>query len=595
MRQFNSNFGIWLYERNPLILRWNRVVINIASLAVLVLMLARYGFNLEKDVETFWIPAIRTFYFIYAFNYFFRFLLARKRWEFIKSQWFESLIFLMIILNGFSYFVLSTSQIQKFISGEGKFYELFLLIMLLLLAFIEFIKSLNFIVSGKIKPAMLFIISYLILIFVGTSILMLPGFNFNYEFMDFFDALFTATSATCITGLSSINIGEYFNIKGQILVLILFQVGGIGILTFASFFATFIRRGLGIKHQIMMNELFDSDSISGSFALLKRILLFLFGFEIIGFCLMYFAWGDYPFESDNQKIFFTIFHTVSAFCQAGFSLFQNGLETEGVNSLYGLHWVVIVLVFFSSIGFSSIRDIFSISNLKLRIAQPWRKWKTGTKISVYTGLVLLFIGAFANYFLEIKGHKNVDVFFNKITVSFFQSASLRSLGMSAVSLENLASPLIMISMFLMFIGGGSSSLSGGIKTSTFIVAVVAIVSTIRGRKEPTIGRRTISSELIYKAFAIILFSGNFILLTVMLLTFTEPDVPFLKLSWEAVSAVCNVGSSMGITGDLSNAGKVILAVGMYAGRVGFLSLAFALSSKEKPNTLRYPKTHIIIG
>lgn len=594
MRQFNGNIGIWLFDKTATILKWNRVVINLVGFAVFALMIARFGFNYEKDVSHFWVLSIRVFYGMYVFNYLFRLLLARKRWTFFKEQWFESGLFILILFNAISYYVFSISHLQKIAPIEGKLYEFLLLLLLLILAFIEFVKSLNFITASKIKPTTLFISSYFLLIGIGAGLLMLPGFNIKYVFLDFYDALFISTSATCITGLSTLSIIDTFNFKGQVLILILFQIGGIGILTFASFFATFIRKGLGIKHQIMMNELFDNDSISGSFALLKRILILLFGIETLGVIAMMLLWGDYPFDSFQQKLFYSIFHTVSAFCNAGFSLFTNGLETEGIQNAYLFQWLIIGLVILGSLGFPTLRDVFSPRRLRERVKTPWKGWKTSTKISVYTSGVLLILGMITFYFLELNNNE-ASRGLGSFTLAAFQSANLRSGGMSAISLENITPPLVMMSMFFMFVGGGSSSLAGGIKTSTFIVTVTAIISTIRGRKEATLGRRTISNELIYRAFAVILFSGNFVLIIATILSFTEPDIPFLKLAFECVSAFGNCGLSMGITPELSNTGKVVLSIAMLAGRVGLLTLAFSLSSKDKPNTVRYPKTHIIIG
>jgi trk system potassium uptake protein TrkH len=598
MKQFETNPGIWLFERNKAILKWNRIIINLVSFAVFMLMIARYGFEYNAQLSSYWIPIIRFFYGIYTFNFLFRLFLSRRKIEFLQSNWFETLLFALMLGSGISYFVFATPQLQRLLLSRGielHIYEFLLLLFLLILAFVEFVKSLGFITSSKIKPTTLFIGSYFILLGVGTGLMMLPGFNVKYEFMNFYDALFTATSATCITGLSTFNVAEYLNFKGQVLLLILFQLGGIGILTFASFFATFIKKGLGIKHQILMNELFDTDSISGSLSLLKRILFFLFGIEFIGVLLMLGLWGDYPFSSFDQKLFYSVFHTVSAFCNAGFSLLPAGMKTAGVSELYLLHWLIIGLVFLGSLGFPALRDILSPTKLRERIRLPWKGWKTSTKISLYTGLVLLMGGALFYILLMPEVHTSSRWTIQSVTKGVFQSINLRSCGMSLVSLENITPPLIMISMFLMFVGGGSSSLAGGIKTSTFIVVVAAIISTIRGRKEATLGKRTIANDLIYRAFAVILFSGNFVLITTTILTFTEPDLPFLKIAFEAVSAFANTGLSMGITDALSDAGKVILSISMLAGRVGLLTLAFALSSKEKPNTVRYPKTHIIIG
>jgi Trk-type K+ transport system membrane component len=599
MQSFRRKLSLWLFEKTDTILQWNRYVINLVSLAVLLLMIARYGFKHDDDFSAYWILSIRFFYFFYAFNFTFRLALSRNKWSFISIHWLEFLSFLFIVFNGVSYYLFSISQIQKIFNLNLEYhhnlYEFLLLLFLLLLAFVEFIKSLNFINTSKIKPTTLFAGSYILLIMLGTGLLMLPGFNLPYEFLNVYDALFISTSATCITGLSTISIIDYFNFKGQVVILLLFQIGGIGILTFASFFATFIRKGMGIKHQIMMNELFDTDSLSGSLGLLKRILWLMFGIETIGVIMMMFAWSDYPFDSFEQRLFYSIFHTVSAFCNAGFSLFKEGIETHEVHQLYSMQWILIILIFLGSLGFPTLRDIGSLSSLRERVRLPWKKWKTGSRISVYTSLILLAIGTIIYYLLSLQHQQQHPTIIGKITVSVFQSASLRSAGLSNISMSDIALPLALISMFFMFIGGSSSSLAGGIKTSTFMVIVSAIISTIKGRKEAILGRRTISNELIYKAFAVVIFSGNFILILITILAFTEPELSLIHIAFESVSAFTNCGLSMGITEQLSPAGKVILSLAMFAGRVGLLTLAFALSSKDKPNTIHYPKTHIIIG
>lgn len=593
-----SKIAIWIFDNKETLLKFNRILINLVSVAVFGFMVFRYGFKTEGTLESVWIYAIRSFYLFFALNFLFRFSLNKEKLTFLKDNWVETVLLGLVLINTLSYIFYPKSQLQKltlYNGGGESLYEFSLLFMLLIFAFIELIKSINFIASTKIKPTVLFVLSYIILILIGSGLLMLPGFNTKYVFLNFVDALFNATSAACITGLTTLNIGEFFNFKGQVLILILIQIGGIGIISFAAFFATFIKKGLGIKHQIIVNELFNNESLSGSFNLLKRVLGLMFGIEIIGSIVLYFLWESYPFESISQRIYYSIFHTISAFCNAGFSLFPSGFETKGLSNLYLVHWFLSGLIFLGSLGFPAIRDIFSPTKLRERLNMPWQDWKTSTKIAIYTSSILSLIGFIAYYYLSVSKLSHIDKGIGHISVSIFQSMNLRSCGLSAIDIGQIPIPLIMISMFLMFIGGSSSSTAGGIKTSTFIVAFTAILGTIRGKKDVILGKRTISTEIIYRAFAVILFSGNFILVFATILTFIEKDLPFIKILFETVSAFTNVGLSMGITSELSDIGKIILSISMLAGRVGLLTFAFSLSSKVKPDTIKYPKTHITIG
>lgn len=598
MASFKSNRKIWIFEHNQVILKWNRVVINLISLMVFGLMVMRYGFDFQGKASALWIPTIRAFYFIYAFNFVFRVALERKKTEFIIGHVFEFIVFLLILLSGISYFVFSTSHLQDLavlFGNDKKYFEFLLLFFLLLLALIEFIKSLNFIVARSVKPATLFLTSYIVLILAGTGLLSLPGFNIKNEFLNFFDSLFVSTSAVCITGLSTIEVGKFFNLKGQIILLILIQMGGVGLLTFASFFATYIRKGIGIRQQVLMNELFNMDSLNSSFSFVKRMLFLFFGIEAVGVAAIMLSWGDYPFTSFGQKLYFSIFHVGSSFCNAGFTLFPDATKNDIINRMFVWQYIVAAVMILGGLGFPTIIDMFSIRRLRERVRITWKNWELGTKISLYSALILLVVGAVFFFYLFVNSNFQNENLIEKISISFFQSAGLRTTGLGSIDLALASQALILICMFMMFIGGGSSSLAGGIKTSTFVVAFVAIIGTIRGKKEVKLGNRSVPNELIYKAFAIIIFSANFILIVITALSFSDPNIPFLKLTFESVSAFTNTGLSMGITSTLSDAGKVIISIAMFGGRVGVLTLAFALSSKSKPNTIHYPKTHLIIG
>jgi Trk-type K+ transport system membrane component len=372
-------------------------------------------------------------------------------------------------------------------------------------------------------------------------------------------------------------------------------MGGVGLLTFASFFATYIRKGIGIRQQVLMNELFNMDSLNSSFSFVKRMLFLFFGIEAVGVAAIMLSWGDYPFTSFGQKLYFSIFHVGSSFCNAGFTLFPDATKNDIINRMFVWQYIVAAVMILGGLGFPTIIDMFSIRRLRERVRITWKNWELGTKISLYSALILLVVGAVFFFYLFVNSNFQNENLIEKISISFFQSAGLRTTGLGSIDLALASQALILICMFMMFIGGGSSSLAGGIKTSTFVVAFVAIIGTIRGKKEVKLGNRSVPNELIYKAFAIIIFSANFILIVITALSFSDPNIPFLKLTFESVSAFTNTGLSMGITSTLSDAGKVIISIAMFGGRVGVLTLAFALSSKSKPNTIHYPKTHLIIG
>lgn len=570
------------------------------SIVIIAFMIYRFGFQKYDEVKEIWVGANTFFYSIFILYYFIRFGLASIKSDFLRQNWFESSLILIILYDGISLFIFGHPILERIFLRLGIFeitelYHFGIQSILLILVSIELVKSINFIINSRIKPATLFILSFVVLIFSGAGLLMLPGFNRNSEFLSFVDALFTASSASCVTGLSVVNTATFFNFKGQLVILFLIQLGGLGILSFSSFFTTFIKKGMGIKHQIAMNELLDSESLSGSLVLLKRIFSLTLFIEAVGAIAIYNLWGDYPFENVGQKIYYSIFHSVSAFCNAGFSILEFGFETPLVSELYLMHIIVAFIIIFGGLGFPTIRDLFSPQRLRERMQQPWKGWKLSTKIAVYTSAALIIIGTLSFYFMATKHLGYLDNNYKKIISAFFQSVNTRTSGFNSIVIGELPETLLLITMFLMFIGASSSSTGGGIKTSTFIVICTAIYATITGKKEATLGRRTISKELIYKAFTIIIFAFNFILLIVTILTATEPNISFLNLSFETVSAFATVGLSTGITSSLSDFGKILISITMFAGRVGLLTLAFSLSSKDKNQSISYPKTHIMIG
>ncbi|MBL7836120.1 MAG: ATPase [Bacteroidetes bacterium] len=564
------------------------------------MMIYRYGFNHSRENLDLIIFISRFFYLVFIFNFFIKLFLSKDKLVYLSNNAFEGVLILLVLYDGISYFLFGHPLLEKLLSPLGienyrAIYHFFIQFFLLFFVAIELIKSINSVYTSKLKPTTLFIFSFILLIVGGGLLLTLPGFNKTGQYLNLIDALFTSGSASCVTGLVVVNTATFFNLKGQLIILILIQLGGIGILTFASFFASFVKKGIGVKHQIAMNELLDSENISGTFFLIKRILVMTFIIEALGAIGIYMLWGDYQFNSLGEKIYFSVFHSISAFCNAGFSTLEFGFETPLASELYMMHLFLGVIIFLGGIGFPVLRDVFSPLMLRDRLKHPWKSWKLSTKVAIYSSLILIVLGMSAFYFLHVRTHYTDKSPIALISITFFQSINLRTSGFNSINLEHLPNVLILISAFQMFIGASSASTGGGIKTSTFVVMMVAVIGSIRGKKMMSISNRTISIELIYKAFSVVIFSGMFVLMVITLLTITEPDIAPIRLAYEAVSAFATVGLSTGITANLSDASKIILTIAMFIGRVGILTLAYSLSTKAIAADYKYATTHMHIG
>ncbi len=595
-----SQFATFLFKYEDLLLKILRWFTLLSSLLVIGVMIYRFGFNHSEENIRFILFSTRVFYLVFIFGFMVKYLLSHDKPKFLNDNALEGILILLVVYDGVSYFlfghpILEKLLIQLEINNYRTIYHFFIQLFLLFFALIELVKSINSIYTSKLKPTTLFIWSFVVLILGGGFLLTLPGFNTSGHSLNFVDALFTSASASCVTGLVVVNTAHFFNLKGQLIILMLIQLGGIGILTFASFFASFMRKGIGIKHQIAMNEILDAENISGSYFLIKRILVMTFIIEVVGALGIYLLWGDYQFSSPGEKIYASIFHSISAFCNAGFSTLEYNFETPVASQLYMLHIFIGVIIFFGGLGFPVIRDVFSPTMLRARLKEPWRTWKLSSKVAIYTSILLIIIGMLGFYYLLAPQQLDQSSPLANWAICFFQSVNLRTSGFNSINLEHLPNALLLISIFLMFIGASSASTGGGIKTSTFVVTMVAIIGTIRGKKEMSLGNRRIAHDLIYKSFAVILFSGMFVLTVITLLSFTEPAQDILKLAYEAVSGFATVGLSTGITANLNDTSKIILTLTMFVGRVGIVTLAYSLSSKAIQADYKYATTHMMIG
>ena len=601
IQSIREKINLTLYDSKDSVLNLFKIGSFLIASLILSLLIYQFGFNPSEWIKELILVAIKGSFVFYILKYLTDILYNYEPIKLIKETWFEGLLLLLILVNATTTLIFQQSLLNwlgqkvEFFQLEN-FYILFLQFYFFVLVGIELGKASTQLTFSKMSPPRMLILSFLSLIIIGTGFLMMPEMTKDVEFMPFFEALFTSISASCVTGLIVVDTATYFTQKGHIIIMLLIQLGGLNIISFATLFALFSKKGLGIKHQTILQENFSSESLLSGKGLLRKILLFSFFMEFIGMVLLYFNWNpklQFPFVED--QFFYSLFHSISAFNNAGFSLFSDGLHEHLLQNSHSMHLVLAGLIFFGAVGFPVIEDLFNFERIKKSIKNPWVGLKLSTQISLYTSLILIVFGMFMFYFLEQQNTLNGMKMGGQLITSFFQSITARTAGFSTVDFSIIGTPMLLIFIFLMFIGASPGSTGGGIKTSTFTLIIYSAINTIRGKKKIEIGKRTISPELLHKAFSIFLFSASSIFVAIFVLSISDGEKGIMPIAFEIVSAFSTVGLSTGITADLTFLGKVVIMICMFIGRIGTLTLAFALSSKQKSLNYEYPKAHLTVG
>ncbi|PWJ42360.1 TrkH family potassium uptake protein [Sediminitomix flava] len=616
----------WKEKIDSVLFGWRDIAFKFLSWVVTLnvilgfyLLIYRYGF-LPTDDEIFLIfKQFDGVFAVFVFNYLIRLVFTSYRREYIKNTKWEGILITLLFIHGSINSIFEVKGLYLLAdlinpSGSLRTYQHFLSIVLVLLINTEVAKWSTKLSKLSIKPATTFILSFVLLILLGALLLMMPAVNHTEKSLNFIDALFTSTSASCVTGLAVVDTGMFFNLKGQLIILFLAQVGGIGIITFATFFATFLTQGVGLKQQLMIQDMLSGEDLGSVRQLLTRVVLLTLSIEALGTIAIFFSWGeDLIFNSFAQKVFYSIFHGISAFCNAGFSLFPDSLNTSmlsdatvnfkvpgmhiDIRNMYGLHFVVAIIIVLGSVGFSTIGEIFSVNKIKRKIMKPWKAYRLSTSISLKVTGFLLLLGTVAVLVLEFDKMENLT-FTEALITSFFQSVTTRTAGFNSMDFGSMHTSTLIIMMLLMFIGASPGSTGGGIKTTTIYIIAISVYSNITGQDRITKGRRTIPNEISLKAVSIFLFASMYNLIAIFLLSVTEesnPDISLLELMFEQTSAFSTAGLSMGITSSVSTLGKLVLILSMYLGRVGTLTLALALSTPSKSNKYLYPEEAVMVG
>ncbi|MDN3690095.1 TrkH family potassium uptake protein [Cyclobacterium jeungdonense] len=453
-----------------------------------------------------------------------------------------------------------------------------------------------------LNPAQLFVVSFLLIILLGTFLLMLP--NATYEGITFVDALFTSTSAVCVTGLIVVDTGSYFTEFGQIIIMFLIQIGGLGILTFASYFSYFFKGGSTYENQLALTDITSSKTIGDVFSTLKYIILITFGIELVSGLFIYSSLEPLNFQSQYDRIFFSVFHAISAFCNAGFSTLSNSLYESDFKFNYFLQVTVILTFVMGGLGFSIVANIVNYLKYRLRKLLSsdrnkvgYRPWilNLNSRITLITTFSITAIAFVAFYILEFNNTLSEHQGIGKVVTALFGATTPRTAGFNSINTASMLFPTTMMVFLLMWIGASPASTGGGIKTSTFAIATLNILSLAKGKERIEIFGREIARISVQRSFATISLSIIVIGSGIMLVSMFENDKNLMDIGFECFSAYSTVGLSLGITADLANESKVIFIVIMFVGRVSMLTIIIALFKKVKRKHYQYPTEEITIN
>lgn len=454
-----------------------------------------------------------------------------------------------------------------------------------------------------LNPTQLFIVSFFVLIIVGTGLLLLP--KSSVYGLTPIDAVFTATSAVSVTGLSVIPIHSELTFIGQIIVLFLIQAGGIGVLTFASYFSYFFKGASSFENQIAISSI-NEDKIGDVFESLRQILGITFIIELFGAIAIYSATSSHYFKGTLEHIYFSIFHSISSFCNAGFSIMNDELIHSGFRYQYNLQLIMACIFILGGLGFPIVVNIIRfIKHTLQRLINRFiynehftsKAWVLtfSSKINLYTTLFVTLFGFLAFYLIEynnlLRGHSE----YGKLVTAFFSSSTPRTAGYDVINYSELQVSTLLIIIFLMWVGASPASTGGGIKTSTLAIAFLNFINLAKGKKDIVIFNREIGDHTVRRAFATMMLSFLMIGLGTFIISLNERNQSFLNIVFETFSAYSTSGLSLGITDELSDQSKFILILLMFIGRVSMLTFLVSFFRQIKHTNSKYPVEEIMIN
>lgn len=445
----------------------------------------------------------------------------------------------------------------------------------------------NFKRNFKLKGVQVLALGFILVILTGALILTLPISTTSGESTNFLDALFTATSAVCVTGLIVVDTGTYWNMFGQTVIMILIEIGGLGFMSFTTLIAIILGKKITLRERLILQDAMNTFNIQGLVKMVKYVLVFTVSVQFFGALL--FSTQFVPEYGLGKGIFYSIFHSISAFCNAGFDILGNFSSLTSYNSNAVVILVASALIIIGGLGFTVWSELYSSKSLK-KVSLHSKMVILMTTVLVLGGTVLMFL--FENN--NVNTIANMS-FMDKVMNSFFASVTPRTAGFNSISTDGMTTAGQFLTIILMFIGGSPGSTAGGIKTTTIGILIVTIICVIQGREDSEVFKRRFSKDLVYKAFTLIFIGISLVIVVTMLLSYTEKGASFISLFYETVSAFGTAGLTLGLTSELSSIGKVLIMFMMYLGRVGPLTVVLSITRKKINSGIKYPEGKILIG
>jgi len=574
------------------VVKFLNIFLGVISLAAVASLIGEYGFYLSPQTGA-WFNRINIFIVWYfVFQALLKIAVSRDPLSYLKARWFDYLLVAVILVETLILVHLAGfEKLGRYLSGQNvseitRFYIVAFQISFLFTLVTQSVRINQKIAAYRIHPAQVLIGSFFIIILLGTGLLMLPRATLPGNHLSFLDALFTSTSATCVTGLIVVDTGSYFSRFGQVIIMMLIQIGGLGLMTFSSFFALILRRQISLREKSMMKEIMNYENYGIISKLLSTTVLFTFTIELIGFFILYLAMGP----EQSGRFFSALFHSISAFCNAGFSLYRDNFA--GFQFNYVFLSTIMLLIVLGGLGFPVL---LNLAGGKFR---PQQKKKHA--LTVQTKLVLLISGILivlgTVVFVSLESHNVMagKPWHYKIINGLFQSITTRTAGFNTVNISQITFPVVIFFLFLMFVGASPASTGGGIKTTTFGILTAGVLAVIRRRNRIEMFHKTVPYTVLNRAIVIVLFSIFFVFVVFFVLTITEPFKP-MDILFETFSAFGTVGLSRGITPDLSPIGKTVIVVAMFFGRLGALTISLAIATPRDIYHYDYPKENVMVG
>ena len=441
--------------------------------------------------------------------------------------------------------------------------------------------------SNKLKGVQILALGFLVVILIGAIILTLPISSATRQYTNFLDALFTSTSAVCVTGLVTLDTGTHWSMFGQTIIMLLIEIGGLGFMSFTTLIAIILGKKITLRDRLILQDAMNTFNIQGLVKMVQYVLTFTITVQLSGALL--FSTQFIPKYGIGKGMFYSLFHSISAFCNAGFDLFGNFSSLTS----YSSNWVVILvasaLIIIGGIGFAVWIEVYNFKSMK-KLSIHSKMVILVTAILVVGGTILMFI--FEHNNPNTLANMNIG---DKLVNSFFAAVTPRTAGFNSISTDGMTNAGNLLTIILMFIGGSPGSTAGGIKTTTIGVLIVSVICVIRGREDAEAFKKRFPKELVYKAFTLFFIGGVLVMSATMLLSYTEQGASFLSLLYETTSAFATVGLTVGLTQQLTEVGKVLIMIMMYLGRVGPLTVVLSLMRNKKNNGVKYPEGKILIG